>query len=663
MRAARLLLGVALACALAVAWAAPAEAHALLTSSDPASGATSSTPPTEVVITFTEQPDPALSAIKVLDASGQTRADGRPQPVPGRANTLRIAVPRLPDGVYTVSWRTVSKVDGHLAVGSFSFGVGVSAANAPPPKASVNRSPRPSTFAVGARWVYFLGLVGLLGLAFTELVVLPPGRARRRVTRGALVTWVLAAAGTAGLTDAQRTTAHVPLRHLLASSLGHALRLRGIPVLAAGVFVVLTATAVGAQRARRLAMALVAAAVLAAMAGDAATGHAAAQRSWEWFRIGTQTVHLAAVGVWVGGLAGLLLCMAAIAPDGRREAARRYSLVAGVALVVVAVSGSVRAVDEIGSWHQLFTTGFGQLVIAKVALLLVLVVFGAFNRYRSLPALDRSTRRLRRGAGGELATMAVVLGLTAVLLNLAPARSSAAASAKPAAVHPIVVDAHDFATTVRVHLTVSPGTPGFDRVSLRVTDYDTGRVVRADRVAVGFHFPSRPDVGDSSLVLAAQPDGTYAAQGGNLSLLGRWQLTVGIQRGTESVDVPIQLVTQSPPHPLDVQRNAGVPTIYTIHLAGGRDVQVYLDPGRPGFNEFHATFLDTSGREIPISTFDAAEARDPDSSQTILTTRKLDDIGHYVADATLDRGAHRFTITAATPTGAALGAGIVIPVG
>src|SRR5256885_2384029 len=98
--------------------------HALLAASDPAAGATLAHSPAQVVITFTEQPDAGLSSIRVLDASGRALTQARPQAVTGRPSTLKVDVPTLANGVYTVSWRTVSKVDGHLGAGSYSFGVG-----------------------------------------------------------------------------------------------------------------------------------------------------------------------------------------------------------------------------------------------------------------------------------------------------------------------------------------------------------------------------------------------------------------------------------------------------------------------------------------------------------------------------------------------------------
>ena len=55
----------------------------------------------------------------------------------------------LPKGVYTVSWKSISVVDGHLATGAFAFGIG----QAPQPGAATTsvKTPGPSEVAVVAR--------------------------------------------------------------------------------------------------------------------------------------------------------------------------------------------------------------------------------------------------------------------------------------------------------------------------------------------------------------------------------------------------------------------------------------------------------------------------------------------------------------------------------
>ena len=106
---------------------AAAQAHAVLRSSDPADGASVERAPRQVTLTFTERPEPRLSTVQVLDADSRPVQAGKAEPVPGQPLQLQVPLGQLPDGTYTVAWRTVSRDDGHPSGGSFAFGVGVAA--------------------------------------------------------------------------------------------------------------------------------------------------------------------------------------------------------------------------------------------------------------------------------------------------------------------------------------------------------------------------------------------------------------------------------------------------------------------------------------------------------------------------------------------------------
>ena len=119
-RAIRRAAGLSVVVGLVAALLLPGSAfgHALLQHSSPSPGAQLSTSPSQVTITFGERPDAGLSTIKVLDASGAAVTAGPTEAVAGQPLTLAVALRAgLGDGVYTVAWRTVSAVDGHLASG------------------------------------------------------------------------------------------------------------------------------------------------------------------------------------------------------------------------------------------------------------------------------------------------------------------------------------------------------------------------------------------------------------------------------------------------------------------------------------------------------------------------------------------------------------------
>lgn len=630
----------------------PVLAHALAQSSDPADGSTVQQSPQTVTVTFGEPPDPRLSTLTVLDTSGHNFDAGPTLVVPGNAEELRVAVKPLPRGVYTVSWRTVSTVDGHFATGAFAFGVGEAPASGATHPATVGAAAPPSALAVAGRWMLFAGLVLLAGSAFAALVVF------RELLASSLLLlaggWVLAAAGTFSVAEAQREAAGASWGDVFATSLGHTLVTRIIPVAIAGV--ALAGARPLRDTPRRAALALVLVAAAAAMWADAAASHAGGEAP-TLLNVVLQWLHVLAVGVWIGGLLALLAGLRGMPSPAKASAARRLSTAAGFALVVVASTGVIRAVLEVQTWGNLVSSGFGQLVLVKIGLIVVLAALGAVNRFRNVPAASRALRGLRRVGSTEVLAGAAALLVAAALVNVAPP----VASAQAAATQSVVVSGTDAATTVRVRLEVSPGTPGFNRFVAGVTDYDTGATVSAQSVQLTFRFPARPDLGASTLTLSHQSDGTWTGRGANLSLDGAWQLTVLVERGAQSTEVPLQLTTRSVPQKIDVSRVPGEPTLYTVHLDQGRTVQVYIDPNIPGAVEFHATFFDASGKELPVA--DAVITMTPPGGPTqTLPVRRLE-LGHFVADAAVGRGAYRFDVTATANSGETISTHISITAG
>ena len=103
------------------------------------------------MLTFTERPEPGLSSIQVLDTGGQPVERGEAGPVDGAPLQFAVGLGDLADGTYTVSWRVVSKDDGHLTAGSFAFGVGVPAPTATPQAQAAPQGATPSPSVAGHR--------------------------------------------------------------------------------------------------------------------------------------------------------------------------------------------------------------------------------------------------------------------------------------------------------------------------------------------------------------------------------------------------------------------------------------------------------------------------------------------------------------------------------
>jgi copper resistance protein C len=97
-----------------------ARAHAFLDHASPLVGSTVPAAPHEVVLTFTQNLEPAFSSVEVMDSSG-ARVDQGNAAVSG--NTMHIGLKALGPGTYRVRWHALS-VDTHTTEGSFTFHVG-----------------------------------------------------------------------------------------------------------------------------------------------------------------------------------------------------------------------------------------------------------------------------------------------------------------------------------------------------------------------------------------------------------------------------------------------------------------------------------------------------------------------------------------------------------
>jgi hypothetical protein len=94
----------------------------------------------------------------------------------------------------------------------------------------------------------------------------------------------------------------------------------------------------------------------------------------------------------------------------------------------------------------------------------------------------------------------------------------------------------------------------------------------------------------------------------------------------------------------------GQPTLYGIDLAGGRVLNVYLDPGTVGLNALHGTFFDSQGRELEIARAPEITARQlggPPSKLPVLQEGP----GHFFSDVELGPGEWQLEIVATTRTG------------
>src|SRR6266545_6381748 len=133
-----------------------AQAHSVITSSQPMAGQRLGTAPGVVVLEFSEALNPKLSRAIVTDPTAERFAGG------ASGEAIRVRLSTNAPGIYRVDWSTVSTLDGHTWRGSFEFGVGVSPATG---SEGSGVSPRVDDLWLSiGRWVEALALLLALGM-------------------------------------------------------------------------------------------------------------------------------------------------------------------------------------------------------------------------------------------------------------------------------------------------------------------------------------------------------------------------------------------------------------------------------------------------------------------------------------------------------------------
>ena len=415
---------VATAAVLGALCAGPAAAvaHPLLVQAAPAPGLLAPQAPGALRLAFSEPAVARGSSVVLKGPKGRRIAvTGVVSENGGR--TLSITPKRrLTAGVYSLRWVALGN-DGHTVSGRFSFGIAGRHGRAPAGASQLQaqtgaggsgseRAATESPVAVLAGW---LGLVAASFLAGGLLLVLLLRRrdpdtaelaARRwRVLAPAAIPALSVSAVVGAVAAAGRGTGGLDPALLTASPNGRLALGRLAFVLAAG--------AVASRLRARTRPYEVAGAVLGAgaLVSFALAGHVLSSTGSAAPAVIDQLVHVLAAGLWLGGVLLLTLVAAKAGAAGRRSAVRAFAPAAAMLLLLAVAAGVVAAVREVDGWYFLRWSGYGQVVLIKSALVVLVVALGAFATLRARAERSPSPRFIR----GEAVVLLAVVALAVVL--------------------------------------------------------------------------------------------------------------------------------------------------------------------------------------------------------------------------------------------------------
>jgi copper transport protein len=383
--------------------------------------------PSQLVISFSERPDPKISYIHVVNSENE-RIDNDDFTITGlngRQATVTLDKTKLEeDGVYTVSWRAMSFDDGHIAQGSYVFGVG----NVLPDDVGNQQAQAQevtyvtSTVDALLRWPVIVSQAAIVGgiIAYFVLqrslfnssndanqfsfdltlsakkrfvLILIGGALSIAISGTALVFLQASNLDTAGGSDQYLST----VRSLIFDSpVGTVWTLRvatSTIIIALALMYLVQAKKKATTLHRRSTSAILLAILVAgatSIFSNSMLSHNSAVTFLPSLAVFSDWLHFMAVSAWVGGLfyfSAVLLF--AIKSDNAGNTAYnlslilpRFSLLATASLGIIGVTGVYMAWIHLQTLDSLFYTQYGINLIIKLSAALPMILLGAYHQVK-----------------------------------------------------------------------------------------------------------------------------------------------------------------------------------------------------------------------------------------------------------------------------------------
>jgi len=559
------------------------EAHGALARAVPGPDETMTELPGQIVIWFTEPIEAEYSEIQVYSSEGARVDDADSRLLPGDPMALVVTVSeeaRPGEGTYTVSWKNLSSVDGHLVRGSYVFSVG-EPPDGPVAAPTFEAGAVPLPLEAGIRWLVLLSVAGIFGGLCFDLFVLRPaiGRlgpgvvqaAHQERLRGRVLSLVRLSIGlfllaSGGQLVIQTSNVNGAIGGASVAALatqtywGHMWLVRVALCLLLAALMPWSARVDPArmrrqrwEHAREFAALVVCAAIMLTLS---LVSHAAATTGIRLIAVANDMLHLAAAGAWTGGLLAFAwtipYLIRQLPADNRRAMLAtmtpRFSVIAALSVSVLILTGLFSSYAQVTILAAL-DTPYGRTLLVKLALMVPLLALGAVNLLwvgRRLATEERAGGHLGRTVRMESALAALVLLTVGILVTMEPARQQAsregAAGAETAAggASSAVLEATSEGLTGR--LSVDAALPGEKLVGLELLDRNGRPLENATDVIMTIAYPTEglePVVGRP----ANPAPGRYEFEAAPFSLAGEWHVDILVVR-PDAFDTHLSYVVQ-----------------------------------------------------------------------------------------------------------------------
>jgi copper transport protein len=486
-----------------------------LINSTPSDGDTFTGSPDAIKLVFTERVNVHQGTIALTNDKSEQLPIGTPTLDPNNPKqvTLELNEKLLP-GTYRVNWYVTSET-GFFHAGTFFFAVDqvtmITDKSSGPPVSTIIMNQ--IQWMDAAQWLSYAGIFTLFGALWLIHIISPGIDVGPRWIR---LGWVLFGISVVGLLG----QFFLKWSEIPSATWTEYLSLRAgwIPV----AQMILLSAAMFLQR-NKLSLIIYGMVILL----FSLLGHSSSTQYGGPVAILSNTVHLMALSVWLGGLVALpMLAPTESTWSWLKRYAAAYSKWALGSIIVVALSGIALTFDFSTSWASVRDSHWGKAIGIKTLLLGVIVLFGLLQM--------RLLRQNREKQGAffhrikiELIVGALILLTAAVLVDLSPA-------AADKSIEPVSVTLQGIEAT----LSIEPFQMGQNAVTVQFNNSPEIQEVR-----MRFFMP--PDMGGMDFAAFDLGNGKYQVQGNQFHYYGTWEVDV-LVKGANGETLVFPFVIQIP---------------------------------------------------------------------------------------------------------------------
>ncbi|WP_428325240.1 virginiamycin B lyase family protein [Nitrosopumilus sp.] len=466
----------------------------------------------EVIVYFSEAIDINFSSLKVFDTNGN-QIDNKDTAYYEGELSLIVTTPPLEDGVYTVSTKVLSKVDGHLVPGAFLFAVGDVVID---PSLLGVEQPSELIFLpeAGARFPGLVGQTIVLGAVIASLIIW--GTQNKQSIREELekiqsihhrkfmsvtgIGLVLVFISDILMIAVQTIRLETSPIDAIQTDFGNIWLIRMI------VTIILLGIWFGVDRKKKLSkksqIAMLAVS-LVLISTTSLIGHGAA--SGQTTPLVLDYIHNLVAAVWIGGIFyfvfTLLPTFSQLKESSREKMSLvlipRFSIAFIIAVGIVIITGPTLMWFLESDVGMITESVYGQLIIIKIAIAAVMVGLGWFFQFKVQKNAEKEFssgkisvhKKLKRTLKVDAALGIILLGVVALLANgTLPAGEIQKVDAQESIYGFKTIE---FTENTKFDIDISPFSSGSNTILVKVSDFEGNPLYDSDQLKVKVSNPSK----------------------------------------------------------------------------------------------------------------------------------------------------------------------------